>query len=786
MADNSIGNEDVSDEALVLDSKSKARHLITQARKRKTDVSLDEMRSVVKLWMEIDTTAYFTNQEIRKKHQQILKDTDAMTRLDKRYKKLKTEERKVAKEITSVETQRNALKSVVVSVKDPKLVLRNSIYSKIPRETTAYAGDGTGGAYAHLTNTSLEKIFQAMREHTGFNRTSTLVDIGGGLNVPALHAATAHCHFAVGIEIEADRVLEASSIMLQYCNEHGNGMRNHRVALINADVLTVKPVEYAAYGFAFDLAFSPSTYLDVIDWVANSTIEYFVTFKPAREPTYLSHVLETLHAVEVARLPGMVFAFSQRKCTAIILKRERIPRIPLVAGQSGGDDLIDSHQLMLPFVSGTLKQTMDCYEKLMADIRDSKGRSGPLTRTKKQFRDKCLVDDWVACTGSCAKCRSKLKPIPVSFLEVTASSVEGQGLFTTVALESDTVLAEYTGSDVKNITPLKKNAEGKGVHQWVNHSCAPNSRFVEIVDAEGRTRMHIVTSEALADGTEITVDYGQESLASIECGCASPFCRQRSKVLFLGMVQYSTQALREMLCRAELASIPTGKAAVVTAALTLGQLSVQHARDTFRCITTAETCGVSVFTMDHNQSNVNLFDSDCHFITAFDNRNVINTVKGSSHDVTFSQIVLDYYFSPVSWAREHWTEPFFTSTLPQFAEHDVLQVGGTIILPFQPHVLNLVAKNEKKLAAYYTISVCYKGSLQDITLWKGTMASSKDTMVQVFEKALDQEEIYCVVTTAMLYGDAVKRFGSDPRLGEARFLCLKRLAADSPPMLKEG
>jgi hypothetical protein len=51
-------------------------------------------------------------------------------------------------------------------------------------------------------------------------------------------------------------------------------MRNHRVALINADVLAVKPVEYVTHGFAFDLAFNPSLYLEMIDWVKASKIEY--------------------------------------------------------------------------------------------------------------------------------------------------------------------------------------------------------------------------------------------------------------------------------------------------------------------------------------------------------------------------------------------------------------------------------------------------------------------------------------------------------------------------------
>jgi hypothetical protein len=33
-------------------------------------------------------------------------------------------------------------------------------------------------------------------------------------------------------------------------------------------------------------------YLEMIDWVKASKIEYLVTFKPAREPTFLPHVLE--------------------------------------------------------------------------------------------------------------------------------------------------------------------------------------------------------------------------------------------------------------------------------------------------------------------------------------------------------------------------------------------------------------------------------------------------------------------------------------------------------------
>jgi hypothetical protein len=56
-------------------------------------------------------------------------------------------------------------------------------------------------------------------------------------------------------------------------------MRNHRVALINADVLAVKPVEYV--WVCVRSCLQPSLYLEMIDWVKASKIEYLGHIKPA-------------------------------------------------------------------------------------------------------------------------------------------------------------------------------------------------------------------------------------------------------------------------------------------------------------------------------------------------------------------------------------------------------------------------------------------------------------------------------------------------------------------------
>jgi hypothetical protein len=103
MADNPIGKEHASDEALVRDNnKAKVikanegalftRPLITEARKRKNDVSEMEMRSVVAVSMGTETAAHFATPTIKTKYQRLLKSADEIKKLKEKHKKLKTEE----------------------------------------------------------------------------------------------------------------------------------------------------------------------------------------------------------------------------------------------------------------------------------------------------------------------------------------------------------------------------------------------------------------------------------------------------------------------------------------------------------------------------------------------------------------------------------------------------------------------------------------------------------------------------------------------------------------------
>jgi len=151
----------------------------------------------------------------------------------------------------------------------------------------------------------------------------------------------------------------------------------------------------------------------------------------------------------------------------------------------------------------------------------------------------------------------------------------------------------------------------------------------------------------------------------------------------------------------------------------------------------------------------------------------IRVLKSAS--LQFQQIILDYFYSPPSWSMDRWKPAFFKATLPQLARDEILLLGGTIILPFQRHILDQVASYEGALTPYYKILTLYETELNDSYLWRGTNACDACVLSDVFGKDPVQEvDMYCRATRAELSAAAAARFGSITDLEKARFLVLKR------------
>lgn len=130
----------------------------------------------------------------------------------------------------------------------------------------------------------------------------------------------------------------------------------------------------------------------------------------------------------------------------------------------------------------------------------------------------------------------------------------GRGLFVDDPVRRYHPIVEYTGNRVSghNLRRMTEVLDYHGINldrqvavpsedaivdprgcgnvaQFVNHSCAPNARLVE-VDVCGKTIVVIVALRDLEPGEEVLIDYGYFSsrpgvMGAIRCLCGTPSCR---------------------------------------------------------------------------------------------------------------------------------------------------------------------------------------------------------------------------------------------------------------------
>jgi len=69
--------------------------------------------------------------------------------------------------------------------------------------------------------------------------------------------------------------------------------------------------------------------------------------------------------------------------------------------------------------------------------------------------------------------------------------------------------------------------------------------------------------------------------------------------------------------------------------------------------------------------------------------------------ISFSTIILDYFFSPPGWVQYRWTDSFFKNTLPLLVKENILDKNGTIWLPNIDHIKLKLCEFKDILDEYY-------------------------------------------------------------------------------------
>jgi SET domain-containing protein len=140
-------------------------------------------------------------------------------------------------------------------------------------------------------------------------------------------------------------------------------------------------------------------------------------------------------------------------------------------------------------------------------------------------------------------------------VKVKRSGIHGRGVYARRKIKAGQRIIEYAGEridwpealrrhphdpqqpnhtfyfTVDDETVIDGNANGNNA-RWINHGCAPNCE-AELLEEDGAQRVFIIALRDIAEGEELTYDYGLEIDArytkklkkEFECRCGSEDCR---------------------------------------------------------------------------------------------------------------------------------------------------------------------------------------------------------------------------------------------------------------------
>jgi hypothetical protein len=128
----------------------------------------------------------------------------------------------------------------------------------------------------------------------------------------------------------------------------------------------------------------------------------------------------------------------------------------------------------------------------------------------------------------------------------------------------------------------------------------------------------------------------------------------------------------------------------------------QQYRDRVRC-EALENLGYEVKTLDDKHDS-SLLSHGKHCQASFlDSRRFLHSINSQwGNGQKFHHVILDYFFSPVGWARDRWKDSFYSCTLPAIAKN-LLHANGKVWLPNIDCVDKAIMDNFTALQSHYSI-----------------------------------------------------------------------------------
>jgi hypothetical protein len=598
-----------------------------------------------------------------------------------------------------------------------KMTIIKRISFLLGKSATELAHDGTS-TYAEPTQAGVIRVAEELGKLMGPNRKDqTLIDCGSGVGTALWVMCQVLDCKGIGLEYSTNRVYTGSAKTRQLLDElEGNSAFQFRVANMDGDLHDLESLfEGVVAAYQYDEAFSPNLMVDTLKMYKNAplTFRFVVCAKSQRYPAYGKQMYAD-YGLYPLTLPISTKKVGSGECSSFVIFGRRCcdysdlsvlepPKTttgyPMPKKDCKPTPLPAEATRILDGDMEAAKQHYKTLESKMHALMSMK-------RSRKHKQDvSCMCSaQYEHCQDkSCQDCKSAFEHTDVR--ELYAQPVPwlyGQtGLFTGKELGIDRYVIEYTGKQSQR--RLEGNyvlevsagtfvdAEGRGLQQYINHSCDPNCIFQKWDDSRGRLRISIATQRLIKKDEELTVDYGS---AREDFACECPACTGFTKtILLLGMTGISEAHIQRRLNIQK----PLDVDNMCKAMLKMGSKIDQKLRDNLRLLA-LQTKGwrpytISMENLDHGEG------ANSHFTCDWNRPTLVKRLKEMR--IIVDTIELDNYWMPSAYSLDKAKPAFYKETLPSLGKF--VRVGGSILLPAQVYMLDGLLSNRTSWEPFFDL-----------------------------------------------------------------------------------
>jgi hypothetical protein len=215
-----------------------------------------------------------------------------------------------------------------------QLLLVEKVYQIVRKITGGLGGSGSQEApiYGELTQGSMMKMVDLMKEHTNLNSSSFFLDVGSGIGKPNFHVAIdPGVQVSFGLEVEADRWLLSMNCLiatLQFAADDiipskqddmilREQLAKQKCIFIKGDIKNADVFDPFTHVYMFSIGFPPSLWVELARIWNQSESPYLICFHAPKDVIDKYQLNVEVLAQKQAAMHG-----SNQKHTAYVYRRK--------------------------------------------------------------------------------------------------------------------------------------------------------------------------------------------------------------------------------------------------------------------------------------------------------------------------------------------------------------------------------------------------------------------------------------------------------------------------------